>query len=69
MQPLIKPADLQGILERGLEGGLWSISQFNKTAKDPVLPSRQFLEAHPVFLDMDYRDMTAFNSRHHNVRL
>ena len=69
MQPLIDAHELRGILERGLEGGLWSIAQFNAKAANPVLPSKEFLEQHPKFLDMDYRDMTAFNSRHHNVRL
>lgn len=69
MQPLIDAHELVGILERGLEGGLWSIAQFNAKAANPVLPTREFLEAHPQFLDMNYRDMQAFNSRHHNVRL
>ena len=69
MQPLIDARELRQILERGLAGGLWSIAQFNKKAPDPVLPSREFLEDHPAFLDMTFRDMRAFNSRQHSVRL
>jgi hypothetical protein len=34
-----------------------------------VLPSREFLEEHPQFLDMTFRDMTAFRNHHHNGRL
>lgn len=69
MQPLIDARELINILERGLEGGLWSIAQFNAKSVNPVLPRKEFLEGHPKFLDMNYRDMDAYNSRHHNVRL
>jgi hypothetical protein len=69
VQPLIDAHELIGILERGLEGGLWSIAQFNAKAANPVLPRKEFLEEHPQFLDMNYRDMNAFNSRQHNIRL
>lgn len=69
MKPLIEAHELVGILERGLEGGLWSIAQFNAKATNPVLPSKEFLEKHPEFLDMNFRDMKAYSSRHHNVRL
>ena len=69
MQPLIDAHELRRILEQGLEGGLWSISQFNAKTANPVLPSRPFLEEHPQFMDMNYRDTTAFHRRHHNVRL
>lgn len=69
MRPLIDAHELQGVLEQGLEGGLWSISQFNAKAVNPVLPSKEFLESHPEFLDMNHRDLTAFHSRHHAVRL
>ena len=44
MQPLIDAHELIGILERGLEGGLWSIAQFNAKAANPVLPRKEFLE-------------------------
>ena len=69
MEPLVSMAELRSILERGLVTGKWSIAQFNKTAKEPVLPSREFLEEHPQFLDMTFRDMTAFRNHHHNGRL
>lgn len=69
MQPLIDAHELIRILERGLEGGLWSIAQFNSKSANPVLPSKEFLEGHPQFLDMNYRDMDAYYSKHHNVRL
>lgn len=69
MEPLINAHELIGILERGLEGGLWSIAQFNAKSPNPILPRKEFLEEHPQFLDMNYRDMNAFNSRHHNIRL
>ncbi len=64
MQPLISHAELRGILEHGLLTGKWSVLQFNKKARDVVLPSKQFLEEHPEFQDMELRDMEAFR-RHH----
>lgn len=69
MQPLIDAHQLQSILERGLLTGKWSISQFNKTARNPVLPRREFLEEHPQFLDMNLRDMDAFRKTHHTGAL
>lgn len=65
MEPLISMAELRSILERGLETGKWSTAQFNKKAREPVLPSREFLEKHPEFLDMTFRDMEAFRLHHH----
>jgi hypothetical protein len=65
MEPLMTRAQLRGILERGLLTGKWSIIQFNKGVIDVVLPSKEFLEDNPVFLDMDYRDMDAFNKHNH----
>lgn len=42
--------------------------QFNLKAKEPVLPSREFLEEHSEFMEMNYRDMEAYH-RTHNQRL
>lgn len=58
-------AELRSILERGLITGKWSIIQFNKGARDVILPSKEFLEDNPVFLDMDFRDMDAFREHGH----
>ena len=58
-------AQLRGILERGLITGKWSILQFNKKAKEPVLPSREFLEENPKFLDMSFRDLDAYRTANH----
>jgi len=65
MEPLMTEAQLRGILERGLVTGKWSIQQFNAKAKDPILPSREFLEANPKFLDMSFRDMEAYRKHNH----
>jgi hypothetical protein len=65
MEPLISGIELREILERGLVTGLWSIGQFNKTAREPTLPSKEFLEAHPEFLDIDFRDMGAYRKSGH----
>lgn len=64
MQSLIDSKAVQGILERGLLGGLWSIDQFNRRSKrgEPVLPSPGFLTAHPEFYDKAFRDLNAFRS-------
>lgn len=68
MEPLMTRAQLRTILERGLITGKWSIIQFNKGIVDVVLPSKEFLEDNPVFLDMDYRDWDAFRRfRHKDV--
>jgi hypothetical protein len=69
VKPLIEAHELRDILERGLAGGLWSIADFNAKAANPVLPSREFLEDHPEFMDMTFRDMKAYSSRQHSVRL
>jgi hypothetical protein len=65
MEPLMTRAQLRSILEHGLITGKWSIIQFNKGVIDVVLPSKEFLEDNPVFLDMDYRDVDAFKSHGH----
>jgi hypothetical protein len=69
VQRLISNLELREILERGLATGLWSINQFNKNAQDPTLPSKEFLESHPKFLDMNFRDMDAFKKSGHRIRL
>jgi hypothetical protein len=65
MEQLINRSELRAILERGLTHGLWSIIQFNKGIVDVILPSKGFLEDNPVFLDMDYRDLEAFEKQGH----
>jgi hypothetical protein len=65
MEPLISRAELIGILERGLLTGKWSVFQFNRGATDVVLPSREFLEQHPEFTDMQFRDLAAFRKQGH----
>ena len=60
MEPLIDKSQLRSILERGLITGKWSITQFNRGTLDATFPSREFLEANPDFLDMDFRDLGAY---------
>lgn len=64
MQALIDSPALQGILEQGLKGGLWSIDQFNRTSPKgaPVLPRPGFLTEHPQFFDKSHRDLAAFRA-------
>jgi hypothetical protein len=69
MQPLITNLELRDILERGLASGLWSINQFNRTAREPTLPSKEFLEEHPQFLDPGFRDMDAYQRSGHRALL
>ena len=57
-------SELRGILERGLITGKWSVLQFNKSGRDVVLPTREFLAQHPEFEDMEFRDMAAFRKTH-----
>ena len=57
-------SELRGILERGLITGKWSVLQFNKSGRDVVLPTREFLAQHPEFEDMEFRDMAAFRKVH-----
>lgn len=64
MEPLISMAELRGILERGLLTGKWSVLQFNKGGRDVVLPSREFLDQHPEFQNMEFRDMDSFRKHH-----
>jgi len=65
LERLISEEELIKILERGLLTGKWSIVQFNKNAKDPVLPSRKFLEQNPQFLTPTFRDLEAYSDAGH----
>jgi len=65
MEPLINKHELRGILERGLLSGKWSVLQFNKGGRDVVLPSKDFLEQHQQFTDMEFRDLAAFRKEGH----
>lgn len=74
MEPLIDRSALQGILERGLVTGKWSIAQFNRRDywteikvrnKEQILPSAGFLKDHPQFLDMNFRDLPAYERANH----
>ncbi|BAQ94434.1 hypothetical protein HOQ56_gp09 [uncultured phage_MedDCM-OCT-S38-C3] len=65
LEPLMGEDEMRRILERGLVTGKWSIVQFNKNAKDPVLPSREFLEKNPKFLSPAFRDLEAYSTAGH----
>jgi len=74
VEPLIDRTQLQGILERGLLTGKWSIAQFNRVdywtelpskPKEQILPSHGFLKDHPQFLDMNFRDLPAYARANH----
>jgi hypothetical protein len=64
MEPLIGRDELRGILEHGLKTGKWSVLDFNKKGRDVILPTPEFLEQHPQFKEMDFRDMEAFRKHH-----
>lgn len=68
MNQAISKAELQKILQRGLKTGKWSVFQFNKPGLELVLPSAAFLEEHPQFTDMNFRDLNAFRNYHHATR-
>ena len=75
MERLIDQSQLQGILERGLVTGKWSIAEFNRrdywseiplaADRAKVLPSSGFLKDHPKFLDMNFRDLSAYKRANH----
>lgn len=63
-ETLYNREEVQRIIERGLLGGLWSVNDVTKGAQlNPVLPSREFLEANPRFKDRHYRDFEAYRKR------
>jgi hypothetical protein len=64
MDPLMTLSELRGILERGLVTGKWSVLQFNRSGRDVVLPTKEFLAQHPQFENMEFRDMAAFRKHH-----
>lgn len=64
MDPLISLEELRLILQRGLLAGHWSVLQFNRSGRDVVLPTKEFLEEHPQFQNMEFRDMAAYRKNH-----
>ena len=75
MERLIDQSQLQGILERGLVTGKWSIAEFNRRDywseipaaldRPKVLPGSGFLKEHPQFLDLNFRDLPAYKRANH----
>lgn len=65
LEPVFSAKEIRKILERGLATGKWSVVEFNKKSKEPVMPSREFLEANPQFLDPTFRDLETFRSMGH----
>jgi hypothetical protein len=53
------------VMQRGLLGGLWSISDFNRSRPRGacILPEPGFITAHPQFADKNFRDLAAFRSK------
>ena len=66
LEPIFSVKEIRKILERGLATGKWSVVEFNKKAKAPVLPSKEFLEANPQFLDPTFRALKTFRSMGHH---
>ncbi len=58
--PLYNRDEIRRIFERGLLAGLWSVHDITKGSLNPVLPSLEFLEAHPRFKDRYYRDLDTY---------
>lgn len=57
---------LRRILHSGLLAGYWSVEDFNHDLPphaEFILPTWDFLDAHPRFADMFFRDMDAFHKR------
>ena len=75
MQPLIDFGSLQKLMERGLVTGKWSVNQFNSRdywseiptskTKQLILPSSEFIQANPQFLNKDFRDLSAYKRANH----
>jgi len=65
MEPLMSKHELRLVLESGLVSGKWSTLEFNKGAQEVILPSREFMEKHPAFLDMAFRDLEAYRKLNH----
>jgi hypothetical protein len=67
--PLLPKEQLRRILQRGLLAGYWSVEQFNHDLPpyaEFTLPTWDFLDAHPRFADMFFRDLEAYRNRHNN---
>ena len=62
LKPLLPLDKLQQILEKGLVGGYWSISEFNRGQKPPTFPRPGFLTEHPEFFDKDFRDLETYRN-------
>ena len=62
MEKMISTLETRKILEKGLKAGLWSIVQFNASSENVVLPSGEFIEENPQFVDPSFRDLTAYNN-------
>jgi hypothetical protein len=60
LDPLHSRDEIRRTIERGLLNGLWSVNDIAKGSLNPVLPSLEFLEAHPRFKDRHYRDFDAY---------
>ena len=67
MEPIISIDELRQIMQRGLLAGHWSVLQFNKGGRDVVLPSKEFLEKHPQFQDVEFRDMAAYRKLYNHA--
>jgi hypothetical protein len=66
---LLPKEQLRRILHRGLLAGYWSVEQFNHDLPphaEFTLPTWDFLDAHPRFADMFFRDLEAYRNRHNN---
>jgi hypothetical protein len=67
--PLLPKEQLRRILQHGLLAGYWSVEQFNHDLPphaEFTLPTWDFLDAHPRFADMFFRDLEAYRNRHDN---
>lgn len=62
MEKMISTLETRKILEKGLKSGLWSIIQFNASSDNVVLPSGEFIEENPQFVDSSFRDLQAYNN-------
>ena len=67
--PLLPKDRLRKILCRGLLAGHWSVEEFNRNLPphaEVTLPTWDFLDAHPRFADMYFRDLEAYRNRQNN---
>ncbi len=67
---LLPDDKLRRIMQCGLLNGYWSVAQFNREVPlnaNFTLPTWDFLDAHPRFADMHFRDLEAYRSRHNDT--